>query len=228
MGSFNKLIKSRSAVHPGNQIPLNLTAIINVMKLPVLQFTAFVLLTVLLLTGCATTASEMADAALEKIGLKKPELPELQKPPRKIKLRMYAAENLNAGNRGKPLSLIVKVYKLKATSSFAQASYDSFLTNAKEKEVLGADVIEGRELTLIPGQSYEFDETVSREGVALAVVALFLSPSGERWKYAFNPADSEQSGITIGLHACAISVVAGSLVVGGASDPKLIASARCN
>jgi type VI secretion system protein VasD len=197
-----------------------------------LSLITFAVFTTLFLAGCATTvgsvATVMADAALEKIGLKKPELPELQKPPRKIKLRMYAAGNLNAGNRGAPLSLIVKIYKLKATSSFAQAPYDSFLSVAKEKEALGTDVLEARELTLIPGQAYEFDETVSRDSTALAVVALFLSPSGERWKYAFSPAESEQAGITIGLHACAMSVVAGQLVLGGTVDPKSIASARCN
>jgi type VI secretion system protein VasD len=170
----------------------------------------------------------MADAAMEKIGLKKPELPELQRPPRKIKLRMYAGDNLNAGARGKPLSVIVKIYKLKDFAAFSQAPYDTFLTSAKEKEAFGGDVLDARELTLIPGKTYEFDETVSRDSAAVAVVALFLTPASERWKYAFSPADSEESGITIGIHACAMSVVAGRLVVGGTADPKSIATARCS
>ncbi|MEY4730615.1 MAG: hypothetical protein RL020_1773 [Pseudomonadota bacterium] len=196
----------------------------------------FLILFGLIASGCATTAGQMVGnattTALENLGFKKPEvpveIPELQKPPRKVKLRLFAGENLNADTKGRPLALVARIYKLKSTSQFADLPYDTFLNPAKEKEALGSDLIEVREVTLIPGKQYEFEEKIAREAGVLGIVTLFHSPSAERWRYAFSAADSEESGVTIGVHACAMTVSAGKLVVGNEAAAANLASSRCN
>jgi type VI secretion system protein VasD len=181
-------------------------------------FAFFVLGSALSLTGCTavsavSAAANIANFALESTGLKKPDLPELpefQKPPRNVALKLHAGSNLNAGTTGKPLSLITRVYKLKQTAAFYSAPYDTFLSPEKEKALLGADLIEVRELSLIPGQLYEVNEKVSRESAYIGVVTLFRVPAPQRWRAAFIAAEAETSGITMGLHACSLTIGKGA------------------
>lgn len=156
-----------------------------------------------LLAGCA--AAPFAGAALELVGIKKPaEVPDAQKPPRNVAIKLHAGANLNAGAGGQPLALVTRIYKLRQNSAFEQAPFDSFLNPQKEKELLGADLLEVREVMLVPGQRYEIVEKVSKEAYFIGVVALFRAPAAQRWRLDFAAADAEKSGITIGLQACAM------------------------
>jgi type VI secretion system protein VasD len=58
------------------------------------------------------------------------------------------------------------------------------------------------------------------------VVALFRAPDGQRWRATFPAADAGKAGITIGLHACAMTVGQGAT----ARQPQVarpLAQARC-
>jgi type VI secretion system protein VasD len=182
----------------------------------VLQFVLCVTLSACSAVGAVSTVAKVADFALETVGLKKPELPkppelpDLQKPPRNVALKLHAGDNLNSGATDKPLSLITRVYKLKQTGAFYAATYDTFLSPEKEKQVLGADLLEVRELSLVPGQLYEVNEKVSRESSYVGIVTLFRSPAPQRWRAAFAANDAETSGIIIGLHACSLTLGKGA------------------
>lgn len=168
-----------------------------------------------LLGGCAAGVSLLgaaASSALQATGLGKPDVPDSQKPPRNVPLTLAAAPNLNAATDNHPLALVVRLYILKDPTSFQQASFDAFTDPAKEKSALGADLLSVREVTLIPGQRYQMVEKVSREAQAFGVVALFRDPALRRWKFAFDPAKSEKSGIMIGLHNCAMTVTNGTVI----------------
>lgn len=175
----------------------------------------------LLLSGCAAGISVLgaaASTALQAAGIGKPPVPDSQKPPRDIPLTLAAASNLNAAQDHHPLALVVRLYALKDPTSFQQAPFDTFTDPAKEKTALGADLLSVREVTLIPGQHYQMTEKVTREAQAFGVVALFRDPALQRWKFAFDPAKSEKSGIMIGLHNCAMTVTSGAVI---APDPRL-------
>jgi type VI secretion system protein VasD len=165
----------------------------------------------LTLAGCA--AGSIAGAAMELAGLRKPpELPELQKPPRQIAIHLHAGGNLNAGADGQPLALAARVYKLRQSAAFERASYGGFLNPQTERELLGADLVDVKEVQLIPGQRYDVVESVGREAAHIGVVALFRKPAPQRWRAAFSASEAEISGITIGLHACALTVQGQPLV----------------
>jgi type VI secretion system protein VasD len=174
-----------------------------------------------LLGGCAAGVSVLgaaASTALQAAGIGKPPVPDSQKPPRDIPLTLAAASNLNAANDNHPLALVVRLYALKDPTSFQQAPFDTFTDPAKEKNALGADLLSVREVTLIPGQHYKMTEKVTYEAQAFGVVALFRDPALQRWKFAFDPAKSEKSGIMIGLHNCAMTVTSGAVI---SPDPQL-------
>ena len=174
----------------------------------------------LLLAGCAGGAiGTLANAALQMAGVAKPppELPDAQKPPRNVSIRLHAAQRLNTDAEGRPLALVARIYKLRQSAAFEQAPYDSFLDAQREKAALGADLMEVKEVLLVPGQRYEVQEKVSKEAYFIGVVALFRAPAAQRWRATFGAADAERGGITVGLHACAMSV----------SGTSTLSSPRC-
>lgn len=167
------------------------------------------LLLLLPLSGCAGGAiGGLANAALQMAGLAKPapEVPEAQKPPRNVSIRLHAGQRLNTDPQGRPLALVARIYKLRQSAVFEQAPYDSFLDAAREKALLGGDLLEVQEVLLVPGQRYEIQEKVGREAAFIGVVALFRAPAAQRWRATFAASAAERDGVSIGLHACALSV----------------------
>jgi len=159
-----------------------------------------------LLVACAGGSGPSSGGLLEAAGLRKPPpVPEAQQPPRNVAVRLHAAKRLNVDTRGQSLALLVRIYKLRQRTAFEQAPYAAFLTAQSEREALGADLLEVRELTLVPGQQLELNEKLPREAGWLGVVALFHSPPARGWRLALAAPDAEKTGVTIGLHACAMS-----------------------
>jgi len=182
----------------------------------------------LALQGCA--AGSIAGAAMEIAGIRKaPELPDAQKPARNVAIRLHASPNLNAGAGTQPLALVVRIYKLRQPAAFQQMPFDGFLSLHGERESLGNDLLEVKEVMLIPGQRYEIVEKVTREAYYIGVVALFRAPAENRWRLAFAAGDAEKSGITVGLHACALSAGAGAgaTVITTSDAGKPLATLRC-
>ncbi|MET0323202.1 MAG: type VI secretion system lipoprotein TssJ [Duganella sp.] len=173
--------------------------------------------TLIALQGCA--AGSIASAALQLAGMpKQPELPEAQKPPRNVPLKLHAAANLNAGSGAQALALAVRVYKLRQPATFQQLHFGVFLDADAESAALGQDLLEVREVMLIPGRQIEMVEKTTREAPFIGVVALFRAPAPQRWRLVFPAAEAEKSGITVGLSACAISAGQGAAPVATPAD----------
>ena len=54
--------------------------------------------------------------------------------------------------------------------------------------------------------------TTRRWRIYIGVVALFRAPAPQRWKYAFSAEAAQKTGITLGAHACSLSVSMGAPV----------------
>lgn len=181
-----------------------------------------------LLSACAGGGASLSSGALEAAGLRKPAapvVPEAQQPPRNVTLRLHAAKRLNIDARGQSLALLVRIYKLRQRAAFETAPYAAFGSAQAERETLGSDLVEVREVTLVPGQQLELADRMARETGYVGVVALFHSPAREGWRLAFAAADAENAGVTVGLHACAMSVGSGALASGAAVKP--LSLVRC-
>ena len=134
------------------------------------------------------------------------ELPEAQKPPRNVLLALNGAAKLNTTAQGQALALVTRIYKLRQRAAFDQASFDTFLDAQREHEVFGADLIEVKELTLIPGQQLRLQEKLGREAGFIGVVGLFHHPGVQGWRLSLPAADAEKNGVQIAAHACALSL----------------------
>lgn len=133
------------------------------------------------------------------------QLAEAQKAPRQVNIDIQAAAKLNTNRKGQPLALVARIYKLRQRTAFDQAPFDAFMSPAREQEVLGADLLEVKEVMLIPGQQYKLTEKVSRDAGFVGVVALFHNPATQRWRAAFPAAELEKTGLALGAHACSLT-----------------------
>ena len=177
------------------------------------------------LPGCA--GDGMAGRALESTGMRKPQ-PDAFKPPRSVALRLHAAPKLNADAKGRPLALVARVYTLRQNAAFEAAPYATFLTPGLDREAFGSDLLEVKDVTLVPGQRYEVVEKVPREAAYVGVVALFHSPAPQRWRMSFAAAEAESAGVTVALQACALSAGAGAKPsTSGTQAGMAPGSARC-
>lgn len=163
----------------------------------------------------------MVSKALEATGLKAPEPPknpladadvsklDVSQVPRFVSFKLHASPALNIDAQGRSLSLVARLYKLKSPDAFWKAPYAAFGNAAKEKELLGDDIVEVRDIQLVPGQQINLREKMSRDVGYVGIVALFHSPAPQRWRYVFAASKLEFSGLAMGAHACSLSVLAG-------------------
>jgi type VI secretion system protein VasD len=196
----------------------------------------FPLLALACVAGCGSTSSGGSlDTALGLVGLQRPAANAPESPPKrpeqassKVAIRLHAGDVLNTTPDGRSLSIVARIYKLRERTAFEQVSYDTL----QEQRSTGSqaawmrDVVESREIVLTPGQKFEVVETVPPEAPYVAVVAAFRAPAPQRWRFIFESRQAAQTGVTLGVHACALSVAAGQ-PVGVAPELTRLAGVRC-
>lgn len=183
-----------------------------------------------LTTGCSTVVKVAADVLAEKalvaMGVKK-EDPNAPRPPKNVQVRLETSRDLNAGEDGQGLSTVFRVYKLKDRNAFMATPYTAFGNPEREKSAFGQDLIEVREMILSPSEILEMKEKVPTESPYLGTIALFRQPSAQRWRFVFATADAEKNGITLGLHACAMTATTTPPVGMTLNESALLSTARC-
>lgn len=162
----------------------------------------------LLIGGC--TGADTVDASLKPIDLK-----------------IHAGANLNQGTHKTPLAQVVKIYHLRSSERFEQAGFESLLDADEQQKILGPDLLDSREVLLVPGQRYESQELLGPETKYLGVVAFFRQPAAHRWRFTYSTKESASTGITVGVHACAMTSTHGALVTRITGAPDSLGLLRC-
>ena len=189
------------------------------------------LLVALARAGCASGGGvgKAFNRTMESVGLRDIDHDE-RAGIRTVPLRLYAGDNLNAGNGDRALATVVRVYHLRGIQRFGQAPFDAFMDEAREQAALGNDLVQAREVVLTPGMRQQFDERLSPDTTHVAVVALFRAPASSRWRFAFDArhGEVEHDGITVGLHACALTTGSPALASSVPGDASSLVAVRCS
>ncbi len=187
----------------------------------------------LVLASCGSLGGDTVDRTLQAVGIQKPAAAETLKDlpafpqHRSVTLRLHAGTVLNTDATGRSLSLVVRIYRLKNTESFLQSPYESFHSDTGYKNsTFAQDVLEMREIVLAPGQQAESIEKLGMDVGAIAVVALFRAPQQNRWRFVFDAKSAAATGLTLGLHGCAMSAAQGQ-PIGVAAEQMRVAGVKC-
>jgi type VI secretion system protein VasD len=170
--------------------------------------------------GMLGALGDMTNTALSAVGLRSStpdtsdlsKLPDASLPDRHVNWRIYASDSLNVDENNQPLALVIRIYKLKSPDAFLLAPLDVFGDATKEKSVFGDDLVAVREIQLLPGQHHESMDKVPRDARYVGIVALFRRPATGKWRYAFSAEAADKTGLTLGAHACAMSVQNGEAI----------------
>jgi type VI secretion system protein VasD len=132
--------------------------------------------------------------------------------PRSGVVQIEAGGSLNEDAGGRPLSVVVRMYYLRDANSFLRASYELLASTEKAREALGADMLDTKEVVMVPGSRYENNEHLKGDARFLGIVVLFRSPDPSHWRYVFAASDINSDGLVLGLHRCAVTVNSGKPV----------------
>ena len=199
------------------------------------------LLSLAALVGCSTPLdgnTSLLDRTLHVIGLERTRAASASrstgnaqltsKQNKRIALRIHAAPLLNTGVTGESLAVVIKLYKLRNKDVFERSPYAAFQkTDFDGYSELRAEIVESRETVLAPKGKYEVIEDIDSSVSYFAVVVLFRSPAKRRWRFIFDSAAAATTGITLGLHGCAVSVATGQPLDVPAEFVRL-GSVRCD
>ncbi len=98
-----------------------------------------------------------------------------------IQLNLQPAAFLNALNiEKKTYPVMVRVYQLSEEGAFINASFQELWK--KDAEVLGATLLNRREIMLKPNEPQQVRFAKTAQAAFVAVVALFRSPEAESWR----------------------------------------------
>lgn len=97
-----------------------------------------------------------------------------------VKVSISADDDVNPTADGRPSSLVLRVYQLKADTRFLAADFFDLI--GKEEEVLAGDVLLSQEFNLAPGESQELEMEISAEATLLGVVAAYRDIRNAQWR----------------------------------------------
>lgn len=189
-----------------------------------------------LIGGCAAagalaTAGQLAAVAMDVAGLRKQTASEAateKKNVRRVALELHAGNRLNAGSSSQPASLVVRLYALRHSDNFSRAPYGSFLDPVQERVMLGTELIQVREVLLLPTQQLHLIEELPGEATHFGVVALFREPAAKRWKVVFSASEAEAQGVIVAAQACLLSIGQGASPEPSGGAPWSAGSPSCS
>ena len=115
-----------------------------------------------------------------------------------------ADQLVNPNESGDPSPVVVRIYELKATSTFNQAQFFDLLDN--DAKVLGPDLVAKRELELKPGDRADFKRDTPVETRYVGVMAGFRTGDSSQWRKTADIEPERNNSIIVKVAASAISI----------------------
>lgn len=95
-------------------------------------------------------------------------------------LTIQATDKINPNASGTASPVVVRIYELKATSTFDTAEFSQLFYN--DQATLGGDMLDRREVEIAPGQTVERTDTLSSETRYLGFIAGYRDLSNATWR----------------------------------------------
>jgi type VI secretion system protein VasD len=134
------------------------------------------------------------------------QIPAPQKKPAIAEVDIVVDPNINPDLSGRPSPVIVRTYELKSVSAFEAASSSALLHGDKDKDSLGADVVERKELTIFPGTNSWLKIPLTPQTRFLGVTAAFRDVDRAKWRASMAISSDDSSQLEIRLELNDLSI----------------------
>jgi type VI secretion system protein VasD len=124
--------------------------------------------------------------------------------PTPIKIELQADANVNPNENGDPAPVVVRVYELKELTAFQNGSFFDFADN--DKKLLGGDLVGSAEYELTPGQTVDYNRSISSEARYIGVVAAFRDIESAQWQDSIELEQEKKNEFVIYLTTLAVRI----------------------
>jgi type VI secretion system protein VasD len=118
-------------------------------------------------------------------------------PPTVIQATIDVAANVNPDANGRPSPVVFKVYELKSLAAFNAA--DFFALFDKDKETLGAELLNREEYRLMPGEKRQFERKLQPDTRYIGAMAAFRDLGRAQWRATMTVVPEKTTVVTIKL-----------------------------
>lgn len=115
-----------------------------------------------------------------------------------------ADDEINTNESDVPSPVVVRIYELKATSAFEQASFFELLDNDTAK--LGPDLVAKREFELKPGEKKIFTRETPSATRHIGVIAGFRQISAAEWRATADLAEGRDNAFLVKINATTVAL----------------------
>lgn len=127
--------------------------------------------------------------------------------PKTYQIRGEADPVVNRDASGAPLSVVVRLYQLKAAGEFSKLTFDTLASGRPEADLLGTDLLDKTEVVLVPGASYTATEALREDTRYVGVVAFFRRPHPHYWRYLVEADQVRREGLNFRAKDCYLTLV---------------------
>jgi type VI secretion system protein VasD len=135
-----------------------------------------------------------------------PSLPKLvfTPPPARLATAITATAGVNPDARKRASPVLVRVYELKADTTFNNADFMSLYQG--DATTLAADLVHREEFMLQPGESRKLDRLLDEKARFVAVFAAYRDIEKARWRAIAPLAPTGSQQVAVGVDALTVSV----------------------
>lgn len=118
-------------------------------------------------------------------------------------LTIQATDKINPNGAGTASPVVVRIYELKATSTFDTAEFSQLFYD--DQATLGGDMLDRREVEIAPGQTIERTDTLSSETKYLGFIAGYRDLSNATWRGKVQVQSETDNTILVTIDALSIN-----------------------
>jgi len=149
------------------------------------------------LSGClADAASGITSAVIDKL---------FETGPATIDANLNASEDMNPDYEGEASPLVVRMYELKSTTAFNNASF--FALYDSDEAELGGDLRAKEEIELQPGDKLEFERELQLETRYVGFIAGYRDIENASWRAVAEIPQGSSTDITVEFGRLGVKIV---------------------
>ena len=113
-----------------------------------------------------------------------------------IRMAIESSKFTNPDDTGSPLPVVIRIYQLREKDKMEKAVFMSLWKS--DQEILGEDLLERREVTLLPDSTMDLKiEADMEKGTKyIGIMALFRKPQGDNWRQILPVKEAKSVRIT--------------------------------